>query len=233
MSVRLAALIRHGAYHQRPGAPSALQPYPLTAKGEAEARDCGAEIARLVREGSLTLDPVLHSSCQLRAWQSASLAAEALREAGLRIDRIEQSPDLSERSVGSAGNLTTAEIEQILEQDPRFERPPPGWKSDSDYCLPLQGAESLMMAGHRVAGYLGAVLGGPSAGDLPCLTLFFGHGASFRHAAHVLGILDRDEIDALSMYHCRPVLIRREPGGEWSHHSGAWKRRRTGEMVTD
>lgn len=38
MSVQRLALVRHGDYAQRAETPSALQPYPLTAKGEAEVR---------------------------------------------------------------------------------------------------------------------------------------------------------------------------------------------------
>ncbi|SNT28040.1 histidine phosphatase family protein [Tropicimonas sediminicola] len=228
------ALIRHGAYHQRAGAPSALQPYPLTNEGAQQARDCGTEIAQLLEGSAFRLDSVVHSSCQLRAWQTARIASDVLLERGFEITEIHQSPALSERSVGSAANLTLEEIEAVLAEDPRFDTPPPGWKSDSDYRLPLQGAESMTMAGTRVAGYLRHIVETASTnGHAPLLTLIFGHGASFRHAARNLGVLRRSDIPKLSMYHARPLRLCYNQDGSWAHSGGHWKQRRGGEIATD
>ncbi|QDY70721.1 histidine phosphatase family protein (plasmid) [Qingshengfaniella alkalisoli] len=227
------ALIRHGAYHQRKDTPSALQPFPLTAEGEAQAAECGAEIERILQEQGLTLDPVLHSSCQLRAWQTALIAGEVLKRAGHDVHEVRQTPRLSERSLGSAANLTVREIEAVLDQDPRFEAPPMGWKSDSDYCLPLQGAESLMMAGERVRGYLSETMVEKVRVPPGTVTLFFGHGASFRHAAHLMGVLSRAEIAQYSMYHARPLRLCYTGGDKWVRCGGAWKPRRREEPVLD
>ncbi len=118
----------------------------------------------------------------------------------------------------------------MLETDPRFEAPPPGWKSDSDYCLPLEGAESLMMAGKRVADHLTRSVTDKAPGTL---TLFFGHGASFRHAAHLLGVLNRDEIARFSMHHAQPLQICHNPDGTWAHSGGTWKIRRQKDRSLD
>lgn len=230
---RFAALIRHGAYHQRDGAPSALQPFPLSAEGEAQARDCGSELVQLLRDCDWQLDPVLHSSCQLRAWQTARIAADVLAEEGFANSGIRQSPALSERGLGSAANLTVAEIEAVLAQDPRFPPPPPGWKSDRNYRLPLQGAESLAEAGRRVADYLRETMTARPSGGPPVLTLFFGHGASFRHAAFELGLLAEQEIARISMYHARPLRLCYMGDDRWAHCGGSWKPRRGEEPAMD
>lgn len=232
MIPRYIALIRHGDYHQRPDTPSALQPFPLTETGHAQARACGEEIARLLNENGWRLDPVSYCSLQLRAWQTARDAIEVLASKG-HVTRIEQTPDLSERALGSAANLTLHEIEVALRDDPRFDMPPPGWKADRDYRLPLQGAESMQDAGARVAGWLRRAVAQDSATKTPTLTLVFGHGAAFRHAAHDLGILRLDEISQFSMYHARPLLLCYKGNDTWVHFGGAWKRRSRQETVLD
>ncbi len=226
------ALIRHGDYHQRPDTPSALQPFPLTETGHAQARACGEEIAQLLDQNGWRLDPVTYCSLQLRAWQTALDAAEVLSSKG-HATRIEQNPELSERALGSAANLTLAEIEKALHDDPRFDTPPPGWKADRTYRLPLQGAESMQDAGARVAGWLRGTVGQEDASQPSTLTLAFGHGAAFRHAAHDLGILSLDEISRFSMFHARPLLLCYKGGDRWGHFGGAWKRRASRENVLD
>ncbi len=234
MTRRYGALIRHGAYAQRVGVPSALQPYGLTAQGTEQARACGAQIAALLRETGWALDPVVWSSHQLRAWQTAQGAVEVLAGAGHEA-RVCESASLAERSLGSAANLTVDEVEEVLRLDPRFEAPPVGWKSLSEYQLPLQGAESLMMAGARVAAHLREVLASapPEGAAEGQLTLFFGHGASFRHAASHLGILAREEIARVSMYHARPLIICYEGADRWARFSGAWKQRGQSDHAMD
>ncbi|CUH64755.1 phosphoglyceromutase [Thalassovita gelatinovora] len=232
MSGRIVALIRHGAYDQRHDTPSALQPYPLTETGIAQARTCGDGIARLLDENGWRLDPVAHSSLQLRAWQTAQTVAETLTAAGHDLT-IGQTPDLSERALGSAANLTIGEIEEVLRADPRFDTPPPGWKADRDYRLPLHGAESLGMAGARVAAWLRDLVAQPASAELPLLTLVFGHGAAFRHAAHDLGVLTLAEIAGFSMYHARPLLLCYRGNDTWVQCGGAWKPRRRQETALD
>ena len=115
-------------YRQRKGVPSALQPFPLTARGETQAQTCGEELAALIARDGLTLDPIVHCSCQLRAWQTARIACDVLAGHGHEVE-ILQTSALAERSVGSAANLTLEEIEAILEADPRFEAPAAGLES--------------------------------------------------------------------------------------------------------
>lgn len=232
MTPHYIALIRHGDYHQRPDTPSALQPFPLTETGHEQARACGEEIAQLLAENGWRLNPVAHCSLQLRAWQTAQGAAQVLVSKGF-VTRIEQSPDLSERALGSAANLTLQEIEAVLRDDPRFDTPPPGWKADKDYRLPLQGAESMRDAGARVAGWLRRTVAQDSATKTPMMTLVFGHGAAFRHAAHDLGILSLDQISQFSMYHARPLLLCYKGHDRWIHSGGAWKPRVRQENALD
>ena len=227
---RYVALIRHGAYHQKAATPSALQPYPLTEEGRAQAAECGAALAEILRREGWSLAPVIHCSHQLRAWQTADVLATVLRAAGHSPGDLSETPALAERSVGAVANLTTSEIETILEADPRYSSPPPGWKSDSHYRLPFQGAESLLEAGARVAAHLTATAAAAAPNSL---TLCVGHGASFRHAAHHLGLLKISEIPRLSMHHARPLLFCYEGRARWSHLGGAWKQRQSQEAHQD
>lgn len=231
MAASFAVLLRHGAYDQKPGALSALQPWPLTQTGIAQARDAGREIAGLARAEGWRLAPTMFCSRQQRAWQTATLAAHTLgEETGTDFAVLEDSA-LAERSVGAFANLTLAEIEQILADDPRMIPPPKNWKSDSHYRLPADGAESLMEAGARVAGFLRQqIADAPEGADA---VVFVGHGASFRHAAHHLGVLGLDDIGRLSMHHARPVVLKAGTDGAWSQHAGTWKERRPPDTETD
>lgn len=225
-----AALIRHGDYHQRGGAPSALQPFPLTSDGMGQTIICAQIIHQMLRRHDLTTAPIIQCSPQLRAWQTADGIATHLRKLGHHIDDLYQTPALSERSVGTLANLTVAEIEAVLENDPRHHAPPKGWKSDSAYCLPYPGAESLTQAGARVAAHIQDTL---TTTPSDILQLFIGHGASFRHGAHHLGILTQKEIAQLSMHHAQPLLIRYNRHGIWEHFDGSWKVRPVYEDVAD
>ncbi|KUF09991.1 histidine phosphatase family protein [Pseudoponticoccus marisrubri] len=217
MTERYHAVFRHGAYHQQAGVPSARQPWALTDAGLQQARDGAQLLHDMLQDHGLALAPVIHSSRQLRAWQTAQALAEGLRALGHEIAELRQTSALAERGLGSAANLTVAQIEEALAADPRHAPPPVGWKSDSDYCLPLEGAESLMMAGARVATHL------EQAGQPGSVTIHVGHGASFRHACYHLGLLTRDQIARFSMFHARPSLICHGADGRWRHMAGAWK----------
>jgi 2,3-bisphosphoglycerate-dependent phosphoglycerate mutase len=230
---RIAAIIRHGHYKQIPDAPSAHQPYPLTPDGEIQAREAEGVIREMMALHDWRLDPVIDCSQMLRSWQTARIIADNL--AGqLPVELQLRSFDaLAERSVGSVANLTTNQIEQILHQDPRYPEPPADWKANSSYRLPFQGAESLLESGERVAGHLLKRLSGVPASEVDTLKLFVGHGASFRHAAFHLGVIEYEEIRRLSMYHGRPVFLELQDDGCWRHIEGAWKVRKSQRIFND
>ncbi len=229
----IAALIRHGDYHQLPDTPSAHQPFPLNEAGEAQANDAVEKLRAAMDSHNWWLYPLIDSSRLLRGWQTAGLIAEGLASAHTT-PGVESFDALAERGLGSGGNLTVAQIEQVLAADPRFEQPPTDWKSNSRYRLPLQGAESLLEAGERVAGHLQQrmeELREYATDDT--LKLFVGHGAAFRHAAYHLGVLKFDDIARFSMYHCDPIYLELMHDGEWRHVAGDWKVRPTAEVPMD
>ncbi|MBN9671872.1 histidine phosphatase family protein [Roseibium aggregatum] len=233
MTDRYAILVRHGEYQQKPGTPSALQPFALTKTGKTQALDVGRELAALARTHGFRLSAEICCSRQQRAWQTATLLARTLSEEAAQDLHVTEDEALAERSVGAFANLTIPEIEQILIDDPRYEVPPENWKSNSHYKLPAQGAESLMDAGQRVAAFLSSKTADLSGAPGPDTRIFVGHGASLRHAAHFLGVLHFDEIRHLSMHYAKPVVLKRGANDIWTHHSGAWKERRVLETAID
>jgi 2,3-bisphosphoglycerate-dependent phosphoglycerate mutase len=181
-----------------------------------------------------SLHPVIDSSRLLRGWQTAEVICRTLEEQGSEALAIEQFDALAERSLGSANNLNRRQIEAVIKADPRFDPLPDDWKTNSRFRLPLQGAESLMQAGQRVAAHLDQRLAAlQQEVKRDTVKLFVGHGAAFRHAAHQLGVLGFEEIAKLSMHHCRPVFLEREFAGAWIHLTGEWKVRGADEPVTD
>jgi 2,3-bisphosphoglycerate-dependent phosphoglycerate mutase len=230
----IAALLRHGEYHQLPNTPSALQPFPLTQGGVQQAERSVTLIQGVLELFKWRLHPVIDSSRLLRGWQTAEVIREGLQPGTQNRIGVESYDQLAERSLGSAANLSIQLIESVLRDDPRFSPPPKGWKSDSHYRLPLQGAESLMDAGERVAEHMERRLVELQAQvKTDTVKLFIGHGAAFRHAAHHLGVLAFEQIAALSMYHCRPVFLERLLDGSWQHLTGEWKNRSKGESFDD
>jgi 2,3-bisphosphoglycerate-dependent phosphoglycerate mutase len=232
MARLIAALIRHGDYLQRPNTPSAHQPYPLNAEGEGQAARAAEAIRAEAEVQGWRLIDSIDSSRLLRAWQTARIIGYALNPN--REPLIEDFDALAERGLGSAANLNLDEIAEALRADPRYPEPPPNWKADSSYRLPLQGAESLLEAGERVAAHLRTrmqALDGQAEGD--CLKLFVGHGAAFRHAAYRLGVLRFEDIARLSMYHASPVYLEFRGDGSWHQVAGEWKPRAHGSEFTD
>jgi 2,3-bisphosphoglycerate-dependent phosphoglycerate mutase len=216
----IAIFIRHGDYHQLPDTPSAQQPFALNENGCQQAADCVGLLEKMLLENNWQLHPVIHSSNLLRGWQTASIIAERLDV----IESIQGFDELAERGLGSAANLSVKEIEKILDEDPRFDVAPPDWKSNSYYCLPLQGAESLMMAGERIARHVRNTMDKlDEKGMQPMAKLFVGHGAAFRHSAYKLGVLEYADIKRLSMYHATPVAVQKQTDGIYQHIAGEWK----------
>jgi len=225
----IAALVRHGEYHQLAETPSAHQPFPLTATGSDQARQAALLLRETVHQHGWEPVSPIDSSQMLRAWQTAVHIADAWP--GTSVECFDQ---LAERGLGCAANLTLTQIEAVLRQDPRYADPPRGWKADSHYRLPLQGAESLLQAGERVAGHLLRRMQELRAEDgEDRLKLFVGHGAAMRHAAYHLGVLEFDQIAQLSMYHCSPLFLEYLPDGSWRHVGGEWKIRSGADRALD
>jgi 2,3-bisphosphoglycerate-dependent phosphoglycerate mutase len=233
MARLIAALIRHGDYHQLADTPSAHQPYPLNSAGETQAQEGAQVLHDMIVRNDWTLVPSVDSSRMLRAWQTAVIFADRLAGLASSTPQIESYDELAERGVGCLANLTIAQIEAVLQQDPRVAGPPDGWKADSHYRLPLQGAESLLEAGERVAAHLSQSMAAVPQDGPDRVKLFVGHGAAFRHAAYHLGLLEFGQLRQLSMFHCRPVLIEYLPGGGWRHIGGEWKVRSESGHFTD
>ncbi len=221
----IAAIIRHGDYYQLPETPSAHQPFQLNKDGIKHAEQAALQLNEIIRQHGWHLFPVIDSSKLLRAWQTADIIGKKLAPMLKQNIKTESFEELAERGLGCAANLTVNQIEQIIQVDPRFPAPPDNWKADSHYRLPLQGAESLLDAGKRVAEHIEKRM------DLlfqqECnhntLKLFIGHGAAFRHAAYRLGVLTFKQIDKLSMYHGQPVFFEYNYNQGWQHIGGRWK----------
>lgn len=232
MSTRriVVALARHGAYHQPENVPSALLPHPLLERGIQQARELGPKLHDEARGLALVIDPVIDCSNLLRAVQTATLAASELtRVVGDREFHIAEFTDLSERSVGAAANLTVDEIAETLRIDPRQPPLPPNWKSHPRFRLPVVGAESLLMAGARVAAHIERRAQElRSATEPDVLKVIVGHGGSLRHAAVCMGALALEEVHKLSMHHGDYVLLEHVPDthggpGRWQKVGGQWK----------
>lgn len=220
----IAALVRHGEYRQLPDTPSAHQPFPLVAQGVQQARDGATLLREMLADLQLSLCLQVDSSRLLRAWQTAEVMLQELRDLFPHPPTLDSCDALAERCVGSAANLSMSQIEAIVREDPRYPELPADWKSDSHFRLPLQGAESLLEAGGRVADHLHSRMSCLATEvQTDTLKLFVGHGAAFRHAAHHLGVLALDDIERLSMYHAHPVLLEYRPEGPWQHVGGEWK----------
>jgi len=221
----IAALVRHGDYHQLADVPSAQQPFALTDEGRAQAEKGAAELMQIITAQGWSMCPGIDSSNMLRAWQTAQIFAGSCGAKS-----VTSFDSLAERGLGCAANLTLTQIESILHDDPRYSPPPPNWKADDHYRLPLQGAESLIEAGRRVADHIewrmAELAGGDGNGDGNGeVRVFVGHGAAFRYAAFHLGALALDRIATLSMHHGRPVFLESGADGRWRHVAGDWKLR--------
>ncbi|MDX8413447.1 MAG: histidine phosphatase family protein [Mariprofundales bacterium] len=220
MKRQLVALIRHGDYHQLADTPSAFQPFALTDNGIHHAQQSAAVSQQFSQLQQIPIGKQIHCSTLLRAWQTA----EVIRQQWNNNHSLVASDRLGERCVGSVANLSAATIERVMEDDPRYQTPPQGWKSDSHFRLPFPGAESLMEAGIRVANYLKQMV--QPLMDRPCaLHLVVGHGAAFRHAACHLGVLPFENIEKVSMYHDQPVFLHVDNDQRWHLAGGRWKPR--------
>ncbi len=231
MARKIAALIRHGDYHQLANVPSAHQPFALNKAGVEQAKAAATQLHLDLIWFQAQLNPVVDSSHLRRAWQSAELIVQELPQYHLSIESFN---DLAERSVGAVANLTIKQIEALLEDDPRYDTPPENWKANSHYQLPFQGAESLMQSGVRVAKHIQMRMQQlPVTMDQNQIKLFVGHGAVFRHAAYHLGVMAFEDIAKLSMFHASPIYLELLKDGQWQHVGGQWKLRKKQDKHTD
>ena len=224
MARTIAALVRHGEYEQLADTPSAHQPFALTPQGKTDVHNQVDSFALLLDEHALAIADRVDSSNMLRSWQTAMIFVEKLYQHEMPSRLIDSYDALAERGTGAVANMTIQQIEKVIVEDPRYEEPPQDWKSNSHYCLPFQGAESLMQAGERVAAHLQQQMQQLRADvSVDTVKLFVGHGAAFRHAAFHLGILQFEQLAQLSMFHARPVLVEYLDDGSWRHTGGDWK----------
>jgi 2,3-bisphosphoglycerate-dependent phosphoglycerate mutase len=230
----IAALIRHGDYQQLPDTPSAHQPFPLTNEGQIQAHQAAGALRNIITDNDWSLCSSVDSSQLLRAWQTARIIINELDKSFSSSLLLNGFDELAERGLGSAANLTIKQIEDIVHHDPRFADLPVDWKSNSYFCLPLQGAESLMQAGERVASHLTRQMEAlASSASTDTLKLFIGHGASIRHAAFHLGVLKFEQIAQLSMHHAQPIFLEYHQKGQWQQIAGHWKLRANHSEYTD
>lgn len=220
------AFVRHGQYAQPPNVPSAHLPHPLVAEGRGQSVAGCDTLWAEARAHRWQLCPVIDASPLLRAWETATLFAESLRERGATGTTVETFDALTERSLGAAANLTLDEIAAVIDRDPRHAALPPGWKRTTDFRLPFVGAESLRDAGDRVAAHVRqrAETTACPPGDGLFVKVIVGHGGSLRHAAAQLGMLDPPSVHRLSMFHAAPIVHAYQQG-QWRHVFGAWKQR--------
>lgn len=218
-----AALMRHGTFIQGEAVPSAHLPHGLTDEGHVEAEQGAAALWALIEKHDMKIDPVIDCSRMRRAWETANIAARVLEERSGQKFSVVEFEQLAERSLGAVANLSEAEIERIVADDPRFAPLPQGWKRIRELKLPFQGAESLSEAGRRVAAHLTQRTTGLATGTLK---LFVGHGGAFRNAACELGVLTVPEVERYSMYCGQAVTLVREEQG-WRHFAGDWKLRKS------
>jgi 2,3-bisphosphoglycerate-dependent phosphoglycerate mutase len=231
MSTRriVVALVRHGDYHQPDRVPSAELPHPLTDRGVEQAQALGQNLHDECRGLGLMLDPILDSSHLLRASQTAGLAVKVLNQLENDLEfRVEEFCSLGERSVGAGANLTVDAIAEAVAADPRHPPLPPDWKVHPRFRLPFAGAESMMMAGARVAAHIERRAHElRTAGGHDVLKVIVSHGGALRHAAVCMGALDLAEVPGLSMYHCGYVFLEHlaegEGPGRWQKVGGQWK----------
>ncbi len=232
MARLILAFARHADYEQLVATPSAHQPFALSENGVTQAQQQALLFTELVQQKGWQLLPQIASSNMLRAWQTAEIFKQCLQTSLNNNLTIECFDELAERSVGSVANLPVEQIEQIIDSDSRYEALPENWKSDSHFCLPFQGAESLLDAGHRVATCLQTQFDQIVSTESTQIKLVVGHGASFRHAAYHLGILEFDMIAKLSMFHAQPLLFEYDRG-RWQHIAGEWKKRQPKREAID
>jgi len=225
--------VRHGHFDRPDGTASAHSLFPLSAEGRRQAERAANPILGMCEDLELEIDTRIESSQLLRAWETANIVASALTErmferTGQRFHVI-QRDELIERGLGSAANMTFEQIQEILAKDPRLGPLPDGWRRMPEFRLPVQGAESLMQAGARVAGRVATSIGSIPDGDpRDVVRVFVAHSGCLRHAAVALGALDVRSVPELSMDFAQAVMIERLSNGDWVHVGGQFRKHLSG-----
>lgn len=222
---RVAGFVRHGHFDRPAGTASAHSLLPLSARGREQVIAASDRILEYCEEFGLELDARIESSQLLRAWESANLIAEGLASRTGRRFHVIQRDELIERGLGSCANMTFDQIDAAIAADPRLGPLPQGWRRMPEFRLPVQGAESLMLAGARTAARVAASLGSIPLDDRrDVLRLFVAHGGCLRHAVVQLGALDVRAAPGLSMDFAQTILIEKMSQGDWVHLAGQFRK---------
>jgi 2,3-bisphosphoglycerate-dependent phosphoglycerate mutase len=226
---RVAAFVRHGHFDRPEGTASAHSLYPLSPEGRGQAQLGAGPILEMCEDLGLELDSRIEASQLLRAWETAKLVGESLTERTGQNFYVIQRDELIERGLGSATNLRFERIEEMLAADPRLGPLPEGWRRMPEFRLPVQGAESLMQAGARVAARVAMSLDSiPAADSRDVVRLFVAHSGCLRHAAVALGALDVRTVPGLSMDFAQTVMLEKLPNGGWVHVAGQFRKHLAG-----
>jgi 2,3-bisphosphoglycerate-dependent phosphoglycerate mutase len=226
---RVAAFVRHGHFDRPEGTASAHSLYPLSAEGRGQATRAAVPILEMCRDLDLEIDSRIEASQLLRAWQTAKIVGEALGERTGERFYVIQRDELIERGLGSATNMTFERIHEMLAADPRVGPLPDGWRRMPEFRLPVQGAESLMQAGARVASRVASSINSiPDDDERDVVRLFVAHSGCLRHAAVALGAVDVRVVPGLSMDFAQTVMIEKLPNGDWVHVGGQFRKHLSG-----
>jgi 2,3-bisphosphoglycerate-dependent phosphoglycerate mutase len=206
--------------------PSAHLPHPLSARGRRESAQGAEAILQQAEALGLTIDEQIESSQLLRAHETAQVLAETLSRRLDRPFRVQDWPDLLERSLGSCANLSFSQIERVLALDARLDPLPFDWRRRAYFRLPVPGAESHMQAGERTAARIRErVEFVRDHAEIDTLKILVAHGGCIRHACVHLGVLDVDVVSTLTMGYAESVVIEPRSDDEWVQVAGEWRKR--------
>ena len=230
MSRLIAVFMRHGALKHPAGVVGGNLPFPLTAAGENQAADAGQRLAARADEMGFKIDDDLECAPNEGAWQTAAIIGEELEDLTDRGYRALERAEMAGRSLGSATNLKVAQIESLIDEDPRFTKAPKDWLSKTDYRPPFAGAETLGAAGERLGGFVrrrAEEMWPHLTGDT--LKVFVGHSSALIHAAAYLDVLPAKRAAHLALPHAACALIEFDARGRCSLVSADWRKPKKGD----
>ena len=230
MSRLIAVFMRHGALKHPAGVAGGNLPYPLTAAGENQAADAAHRLAALADEMGFKIDDDLECSPNEAAWQTAAIMGEDLEDLTTRGYRALERAEMAGRGLGSAANLKVAQIETLIEEDPRFSNAPKGWLTKTDYRPPFAGVETLGTTGERVGGFVrrrAEEMWPHLTGDT--LKVFVGHGSALIHAAAFLDVIPTKRAAQLALPHAAWALIEFNAAGRCTLIDADWRKPKKGD----